>query len=65
MHNKLRRLKDKLAEAEALSDERKQCEILNQLFGDDFKVPDPPTGSSKAKKAVYAAPGIVTHSQGA
>ena len=64
-HNKLRRLKKRLAEAEALSDERKQCEILNQLFGDDFKVPDPPTGSSKARKAVYAAPGIVRHSQGA
>ena len=48
-----------------MSDERKQCEILNKLFGDDFKVPDPPTGSSKATKAVYATPGLVGHSQGA
>ena len=63
--NKLQHLTKKLAEAEALSDERKQCKILNQLFGDDFKVPDPSTGSSKAKKAIYAAPGVVRHSQGA
>ena len=64
-HNKLQRLKEQLAKAEALSDERKQCEILNKLFGDDFKVPDPPTGSSKDRRAVYAAPGVVGHSQGA
>ena len=64
-YNKLQHLKEKLAEAEALSDERKQCEIMNQLFGADFKVPDPPTGGSKAKKAVYTTSGIVVHSQGA
>ena len=64
-HNKLQRLKEQLAKAEALSDEHKQCETLNQMFGDDFKVPDPQTGSSKAKRAVYAAPGVVRHSQGA
>ena len=63
--NKLQRLEKQLAEAEALSDERKQCEILNNLFGDDFEVPDPPKGSSKAKRAVYASPGVVRHSQGA
>ena len=65
LHNKLQRLREQLAKAEALSDERKQCEILNKLFGDDFKVPSPPKGSSKARKAVYASPGIVGHSQGA
>ena len=64
-HNKLQRLKKQLAEVEALSDERKQCEILNQLFGNDFKVPDPPKGSSQAGRAVYASPGVVGHSQGA
>ena len=63
--NKLQRLAEKLAEAEALRDEREQCEILNNLFGDDFKVPDPPDESSKAKRAVYASPGVVRHSQGA
>ena len=64
-YNKLKHLKEQLEKAAALSDERKQCEILNKLFGDDFKVPDPPTGSSKATKAVYATPGLVGHSQGA
>ena len=64
-HNKLQRLKEQLAKAEDLGDERKQCEILNKLFGDDFKVPDPPAGGSKATRAVYATPGVVGHSQGA
>ena len=64
-YNKLNRLKERLAKAEDLSDDRKQCEILNKLFGDDFKVPDPPTGSSKAGRAVYTGPGVVRHSQGA
>ena len=64
-HNKLQHLTKKLAEAGALSDERKQCEILKKLFGDDFQVPDPSTGGSKAKRAIYAAPGVVRHSQGA
>ena len=64
-YNKLKHLKEQLKKAEDLSDEQKQCEILNKLFGDDFKVPDPPTGSSKAGKAVYATPGLVGHSQGA
>ena len=64
-YNKLKHLKEQLEKAENLSDERKQCEIVNKLFGDDFKVPDPPTGSSKARKAVYATAGLVGHSQGA
>ena len=64
-YNKLKHLKDQLEKAEGLSDDREQCEILNKLFGDDFKVSDPPTGSSKARKAVYATPGLVGHSQGA
>ena len=65
MYNKLTRLKEKLAEAEGLSDERKQCEILNNLFGDDFEVPDPPKGDSKTNKAKYSNAGIVTSSIGA
>ena len=65
LSNKLKRLKEQLEKAEALSDEREQCEILNKLFGDDFKVPDPPTGGSKAKRAIYGTPGVVGHSQGA
>ena len=64
-YNKLQHLEQKLAEAEALSDERKQCEILNELFGDDFEIPDPPPRGSKANRSVYASPGVVGHSQGA
>ena len=65
LYNKLKRLKDKLAEVEGLSDERKQCQILNKLFGDDFEVPDPPKGGSKTEKAKYSTAGIVTTSVGA
>ena len=63
--NKLRRLKEKLAEAEGLSDEREKCQILNKLFGDDFEVPDPPKEGSKTEKAKYPSAGFVTASVGA
>ena len=65
LYNKLNRLKEKLSEAEGLSDERKQCQILNKLFGDDFEVPNPPKGGSKTEKATYSSAGIVTTSVGA
>ena len=65
LYNKLHRLKEKLAEAEGLSDEREQCRILNELFGEDFEVPDPPKGGSKKERAVYTSAGIVTVSVGA
>ncbi len=65
LYNKLKRLKEKLVEIEALSDERKQCEILNELFGDDFEVPVPPKGDSKTENAKYSSAGIVTASVGA
>ena len=65
MYNKLTRLKEKLAEAEGLSDEREQCQILNKLFGDDFEVPDPPKGGSNTEKEKYSSAGIVTSSVGA
>lgn len=65
LYNKLKNLAKQLKKAEELSDEREQCEILNELFGDDFQVPDPPKGGSKAKKAVYPTAGVVGHSQGA
>ena len=50
LYNKLKQLKEKLAEAEGLSDERKQCQILNELFGDDFKVPEPPKEAPGTRK---------------
>jgi hypothetical protein len=37
--NKLTNLLSKLEEASTATDEIKQCEILNKVFGDDFKVP--------------------------
>jgi hypothetical protein len=63
--NKLETLKTKLEEVEGLDDERKQCVILNKLFGDDFAVPNPPSRSSKTNKAVYPTAGAVGTSQGA
>ena len=65
LYNKLKRLEEKLVEAEGLSDERKQCEILNELFGDAFEVPEPPKGSSTMEKAKYSSAGTVTASVGA
>ena len=65
LYNKLKRLKEKLAEVEELSDERRQCEILSELFGDDFEVPDPPKGGSKTENAKYASAGTVIASVGA
>ena len=65
LYNKLHRLKEKLAEVEGLSDEREQCRILNEFFGEDFEIPDPPKGGSKSEKATYASAGIVTSSVGA
>ena len=62
--NKLQHLKDELIKVEDLTDERKQCEILNKLFGDNFVVPDPPKGESQTSKAVYPTAGMVGTSQG-
>ena len=65
LYNKLKRLKEKLVEAEGLSNVREQCQILNGIFGDDFEVPETQMGSSKTAKATYASAGIVTSSVGA
>ena len=65
LHNKIKALKDKLVDAEKLDDEREQCKILNKLFGSDFVVPEPPSGETKAKHAIYPTAGIVGTSQGA
>ena len=65
LYNKLKRLKKKLIEAEKQTDERGQCQILKELFGADFKVPDPPRGGTKSEKAKYSSAGIVPASIGA
>lgn len=63
-HNKLSRLVKKLREAAEKTDERAQCRILRELFGDKFPIPDPPKGGSKAKKT-FGSYGVVKTSQGA
>jgi len=63
--NKLQTMKNKLDEVADMDDERKQCKILNALFGDDFIVPDPPSRSKSTSKAVYPTAGAVGTSQGA
>lgn len=61
-YNKLKVLRSKLDKAIDETDLVNQCEILNELFGDDFEVP---SSSSAAKKAVYATAGAAGTSQGA
>ena len=63
--NKLVNMKDKLIEAEGLENVREQSKILNNLFGDDFEIPNPPSGSKKKSRAVYPTAGAVGTSQGA
>lgn len=65
--NKLNRLHDKLTEAAKLTDVVKQSKILQEQFGDDFEVPEPPKSSSgsSGKKAVYSSGGVSGTSQGA
>ena len=65
LYNKLTTLEEKLSDVEELDDEREQCKILNKLFGEDFVVPEPPKGGTKAKHAIYASAGVVGTSQGA
>ncbi|MBM96083.1 MAG: nucleotidyltransferase [Oceanospirillaceae bacterium] len=55
--NKLQTLLSQLENAIAETDEIKQCEILNKVFGDDFKVPSSAgsTGSGSVGGAVAAS----------
>ncbi|EJG1189531.1 nucleotidyltransferase [Vibrio parahaemolyticus] len=39
LRNKLLKLQEELKKALDETDERKQCEVLNKVFGDDFEVP--------------------------
>lgn len=52
--NKLNRMLTKLEEAEGLSDTGKQCEIMRELFGDDFPVPE--STKKSALRTATAAP---------
>jgi hypothetical protein len=64
LFNKLSRLRQKVDQALAVNDEIKQCRILNEVFGDEFQVPDS-KGDSNTRKAAFATAGFVGTSQGA
>ena len=65
LKNKMIHLGAKLNEAIAESNETKQCNILNSVFGADFLVPVSNSSTSQAKKKTYASAGAVGTSQGA
>jgi len=59
--NKLNNLDNKLLDALTETDEIKQCKILNNLFGEDFIIPE----LIKTQKAKFSSAGTVGTSQGA
>lgn len=61
--NKLIKLRDKLQKALDEEDESKQCEILREVFGDDF--PQVAKKDEGKAKAVHASPGYVADHGGA
>ncbi|EPK6161791.1 SMODS domain-containing nucleotidyltransferase [Providencia stuartii] len=64
LYNKLNAMLTKLDQALNEDSLRKQCEILQGLFGDDFEVPEKEQDSN-AKKVAYSSAGVVGTSQGA
>ncbi len=66
--NSLKRLLDNLIKASHEQSLKKQCIILQSVFGDDFEIaddPKPSNGSHNFKKVVSPSAGIVIPSQGA
>lgn len=64
LYNKLNSMLTKLDQALNEDSLRKQCEILQELFGADFEVPENEQDSN-AKKVAYSSAGVVGTSQGA
>ncbi|HGE6073969.1 TPA: cyclic GMP-AMP synthase DncV-like nucleotidyltransferase [Vibrio cholerae] len=64
LYNKLNAMLTKLDQALNEDSLSKQCEILQELFGDDFEVPEKEQDSN-AKKVAYSSAGVVGTSQGA
>lgn len=56
--NKLKRMLKKLEDAEAIDDVQKQCKIMNELFGDDFPVPE--STKESALRTATLAPAVAT-----
>lgn len=63
--NKLKSMESKLSDAINEDDEKKRCEILRDLFGDDFPDCENEKKASKSDKRVFATAGAVGTSQGA
>jgi hypothetical protein len=64
LYNKLTSLKEKLDKVNNEVLLKKQCQLLQDIFGDDFEVPSDEK-SNISKKAAYVSPGIAGTSQGA
>ena len=68
-YNKLKLLQSNLQKAIDEADEIKQCEILNKVFGDDFKIPkkndSDNTSKALAGSAMFSSSGATGTSQGA
>lgn len=67
LKNQLTNLQSDLQKALDESDEVKQCEILNNVFGKDFEIPKKSNNSSKAaaSSTLFASAGAAGTSQGA
>ena len=64
--NKLSNMKTKLDKAIAEDDEVKKCTILNEIFGDDFQIPEEKnTTTENNRRAIFSSSGAVGTSQGA
>ena len=63
--NKLKSMEGKLNDAIAEEDEKKQCEILKDLFGDDFPDCEEAKKADRSDKRRFATAGAVGTSQGA
>jgi len=64
LYNKLTTLRNKLEKAIAEDKLKVQCEILQDIFGSDFEVPESDK-SNTTKKVAYSSAGAVGTSQGA
>lgn len=63
--NKLKSMEGKLTDAIAEDDEKKQCKILKDLFGDDFPDCDDAKKNDRSDMRRFATAGAVGTSQGA
>ncbi|HHG2232141.1 TPA: cyclic GMP-AMP synthase DncV-like nucleotidyltransferase [Vibrio parahaemolyticus] len=66
LRNKLNTIKNKLEEANRQTDEIKQCEIFNKLFGSDFVIPAKSSeNKERGQMLSFSSAGVVGTSQGA